>query len=101
MEDSTDTDYHLTETGWVRGTHLFFGKGTVVDPPTNRIETWHRKMRDSSPYSRREDVTWSLTWSDHTISDADRATRRKKFGPPEHDFPTQFRTYFQQGQPRG
>ena len=67
--DRYEVEHHLTPAGWVTGTVTDSGnQETIIEPPTDRVETWLYKMEQSSGWSR-ECPHWDLIWkaSEHVI----------------------------------
>jgi len=80
--DSTDDEIHLTPSGWVTGTHFFYGEADKIIPrPSNAIETWVREMRQS--YSMApEHISWKRTWVSLDYSESERTAIEKKYPRP-------------------
>jgi hypothetical protein len=73
------TEWHLTPTGWVRGTEKEDFRTVDREPPPDRVKTvvWHDRL--SSRWSKPE------RWHDETWSSSDKAAISDlvaKFGPP-------------------
>lgn len=82
MEDSTDHEYHLTPNGWVAGTYYWFHTPQkIVERPDDCVETWNRKMRQSSGFSS-EFVTWKRIWTSPDYSESERQALRDKHPLP-------------------
>ncbi len=77
--------YHLTPHGWVPGSvnSMWTDHNSTVDPPADRVETWRRKLYQSSAYSPEEN-TWYMVWSSPDVRAEDRKALHKKF-PHEYD----------------
>jgi hypothetical protein len=81
--DDFAREFHLTPSGWISGTTRFYGHiQTKVAPPKDRIQTWNRHARQSSPFSQDE-VEWSMLWSDEKTSSASLARLLKKYPRPD------------------
>lgn len=90
--------FHLTPGGWVTRFDVPEGAslGKILsgenhdpedsDPPHDRVETWLRRMSESSD-SSGERVSWSCSWISPTHSPEDRAELHTRHGRPWHDFP--------------
>jgi len=87
--DRYEVEYHLTPGEWLTGTVKDFGdkeKENVVEPPSDRVETWLYKMEQSSEWSP-EDIGWYLIWIHPSLAPADRVALRHPFLPPGRKFP--------------
>ncbi|MGD0288487.1 MAG: hypothetical protein ABSC63_02370 [Candidatus Binataceae bacterium] len=71
--DSSDDFYHLTPDGWLTKNEEPF--------PRDRVETWERRMRQSSGWSR-EDVWWQCVWVEPNTDRAIRDKLREKYPVP-------------------
>ncbi|MEX2381224.1 MAG: hypothetical protein WD490_02480 [Opitutales bacterium] len=81
--DRTSVEYHLTPSGWIRGTYAIIGKSdNEVPPPDDRIETWKRQMTQRSGWSK-EVVNWSRTWRKPDVPEAEVAALRKEYPRPD------------------
>jgi hypothetical protein len=69
--DDYEVEYHLTPTGWKRGTSYYYGKTQQeIEPPSDRVLTVVKEVTQSSGWSR-EEVSWGTKWkSNETPSDA-------------------------------
>ena len=78
--DDLKTEYHLTPTGWVKGTKRYFGiiDGDDVKRPDNAVETWQEHIYQRSMWSD-ESVTFGMLWHDESIPESDREAIRAKF----------------------
>ena len=67
--DRYEVEHHLTPAGWVTGTVTDSGnQETIVEPPTDRVETWLYKMEQSSGWSRESPALGAyLEASEHVI----------------------------------
>jgi hypothetical protein len=72
--DSSDDFYHLTPNGWV-------DQNDDKLIPADRVETWHRRMRQSSGWSK-EDVSWTCVWAHSSMSRVERDQLREKYPIP-------------------
>lgn len=80
--DDFAEEFHLTPSGWMRGTTRFYGKITKkVSPPKDRVQTWNRHAVQSSAFSS-EEVDWKILWSDESVSEASVARLLKKYPRP-------------------
>ena len=82
--DHWTQEYHLTPSGWVKGTYKFFGKGDEVPRPTDAVETWEEDCRQSSRWSK-EDYSETMLWHDPAVPEADRKALRQQFKSPFTD----------------
>jgi hypothetical protein len=82
--DRTETEYHLTQNGWVAGTFSSYGqKRGQVDPPPDRVESWLRKMEQSSGYAPGISE-WVLVWESPDVPLDSRKELRSKYPfPPD------------------
>lgn len=64
--DDSMTVYHLTPRGWEPG-----------DPPSDRVETWTRRVYQASGYSL-EEVSWHCDWANPNVSRTERDELRAK-----------------------
>jgi hypothetical protein len=86
--DRYEVEHHLTPAGWVTGTVTDSGnQETIVEPPTDRVETWLYKMEQSSGWSR-ESRHWELAWKHPSMSLEERRALRASFTPPGREFPS-------------
>lgn len=85
--DRYEVEYHLTPAGWVAGTTSDMGREEKVDPPSDRVETWLYRMKQSSGWSP-EDRDWRLIWTHPTMSSDARIALRRSFPPPGREFPS-------------
>jgi hypothetical protein len=86
--DSSYHEFHLTSSGWIRGTSYFSDEmPKEIIPPEGRIETWARTMRQQSGWSK-ENVYWKCIWKSSNHSDEERKTVRDNFPKPFRDFIT-------------
>src|SRR5262249_54588113 len=76
--DDYEVEYHLTPTGWKRGTSYSYGKAQQeFEIPTDRVLTVVREETQSSRWSRAE-VSWRSAWtSPETSSDVLKALTAK------------------------
>jgi hypothetical protein len=72
--DSSDDFYHLTPRG-------LFEESDEAKFPIDRVETWHRKMRQASGWSK-EDVSWNCVWADPAVARSERDELRAKYSLP-------------------
>ena len=80
--DRYTVEYHLTTTGWIRGTETYFGKvDKEVAIPENRVETWIKEVEQSSGWSP-EDITWQRVWASPSMTEQERNELRAKFPTP-------------------
>jgi hypothetical protein len=81
--DSTDDEYHLTPNGWVAGTHYCYSQAIkIIARPVDTVETWVRKMRQSSSYAP-EVITWEHIWTSPDYSESERTEIEKKYPRPK------------------
>jgi hypothetical protein len=82
--DSTDDEYHLTLNGWVVGTHYCYSQAIkTITRPVDTVETWIRKMQQSSSYAP-EVITWELNWASPDYSESERTEIEKKYPRPKY-----------------
>lgn len=83
--DTSETLYHLTHSGWKISRDVTAGLVQQDEPaPSDRVETWERRMKQSSGWSR-EVVTWRCVWFDPNVPRAKRDLLRKRYPIPEPD----------------
>jgi hypothetical protein len=84
--DKTTHEWHLTPKGWVEGTFSIYDVAQapgIVEPPSDRVETWVRNMTQSSSFSK-EYVTWECVWHSPNYSREEREKLGKKYPRPAH-----------------
>jgi hypothetical protein len=64
-----EVEYHLTPSGWKRGTSYYYGhaQGTV-EPPPDRVHAVIRHEKQASGWSR-EEVSWGAKWTSSGTSE--------------------------------
>ena len=80
--DSFGIEYHLTLTGWVKGSEWeSSNKVTDITPPEDRVLTLMLSVRQSSGWSR-EDGRWSEAWRSLSVTEEQLETLKKRFPRP-------------------
>ncbi len=72
------TEWHLTPTGWVRGTEKEDFRKIEREPPPDRVKTVVYRQYLSSPFSRM-DETHKVEWSSR--DNAEITSFEAEFGP--------------------
>lgn len=83
--DKWTQEYHLTPSGWFKGTRTYFDKvqGKAVPRPTDAVETWEEQGYQSSGWARDE-YSHHCTWHDSSQSASVREELRSRFSSPFH-----------------
>src|SRR5690606_10701920 len=81
--DNLTTEWHLTPTGWVRGTTRFFSavQGEEISAPTNRVLTVETLIYQRSGWSA-EERSVSDIWKSKTVSAEQIEDLRQKYPLP-------------------
>lgn len=80
--DSFAIEYHLTPTGWYRGSEWEFSKKDKdIPPPADRVLTLMLTVRQASGWSK-EDVNWSETWRCPSVTEDELEALKKRFPCP-------------------
>jgi hypothetical protein len=81
--DKFETEYHLTRSGWHKGTSYFFGKTQKeVAPPSDRLLTVVQLVEQSSRWAASE-TSLSEKWRSPDIGDSELQELRAKFPLPD------------------
>lgn len=54
-------EWHLTESGWVKGTEKTDFSKNIVEPPTNRLTTFKYQEYAGSVHSKIQ-ISWDVIW---------------------------------------
>jgi len=79
--DETTHEWHLTPRGWIKGTFRYYDnvqEPGIIEPPSDRVETWVREMVQSSGYSK-EDINWKRVWESPKYTEEELQKLRKKY----------------------
>jgi hypothetical protein len=80
--DQSSLEYHLTPTGWKKGSRYHFGtKDRNVTPPQGRVETWIAHTVQGSQLSP-DKTHWERVWTSESVDPAVRAKMLKDFPRP-------------------
>lgn len=88
-DDNLRCKFHLTESGWARGTRTFFDKvqGEEIKRPVEAIATYELHIYQKSMWSN-EERTWSQIWKRDDVTDEKLKKMLKKH--PQLDENTQW-----------
>ena len=82
MEDDFGLEYHLTPTGWVKGTERHRkNMGARVTRPESAVETWKWDVYQRSMWSEEQNSV-EMLWHDESVSQHERDALRAKFNRP-------------------
>jgi hypothetical protein len=84
LKDRTETEYHLTSQGWLKGS--FWVRGAKIEDvpaPDLRVESWVEEI-DSPPDSALPKVSWRRIWESDSITDHSRKELRQRFPLPAY-----------------
>jgi hypothetical protein len=81
--DHWTQQYHLTPSGWQKGTYRFFGKirGDEIPRPVEAVETWEQGCKQASGWSR-EEYKQCFVWSSSEVSDDEKIALPERFKSP-------------------
>jgi hypothetical protein len=84
LQDHTETEYHLTPHGWLKGSFWVYGTKTEdVPAPSVRVETWVEEIDDplgGAPPA----VSWRRVWESDSATQEAKAELRQRFPRPEY-----------------
>jgi hypothetical protein len=84
LQDHTETEYHLTPHGWLKGSFWVYGAKTEdVPAPSVRVETWVEEIDDplgGAPAA----VSWRRVWESDSATQEAKAELRQRFPRPEY-----------------
>jgi hypothetical protein len=84
LKDRTETEYHLTQQGWVKGSSWVCGtKIEDVAAPSVRVESWVEEI-DSPSGVALPNVSWRRIWESDSITHHARTELRQRFPLPEY-----------------
>ena len=84
LKDRTETEYHLTPQGWLKGSFWVCGaKIEDVSAPDIRVESWVEEI-DSPSGGALPNVTWRRIWESDSITHHARVELRQRFPLPEY-----------------
>jgi hypothetical protein len=84
LKDRTETEYHLTRQGWVKGSFWVCGtKIEDVSAPSVRVESWVEEI-DSPSGGALPNVSWRRIWESDSITHHARTELRQRFPLPEY-----------------
>jgi hypothetical protein len=79
LKDRTETEYHLTPRGWLKGSYWVCGaKVEDVSAPDIRVESWVEEI-DSPSGGALPNVTWRRIWESDSITHHARVELRQRF----------------------
>jgi hypothetical protein len=83
-KDRTETEYHLTPQGWLKGSFWVGGsKIEDVSAPDVRVESWVEEI-DSTSGGALPNVSWRRIWESDSITHHARIELRQRFPLPEY-----------------
>jgi len=84
LKDRTETEYHLTPQGWLKGSFWVCGaKIEDVSAPDIPVESWVEEI-DSPSGGALPNVTWRRVWESDSITHHARVELRERFPLPEY-----------------
>ena len=85
-DDDLRCQFHLTESGWLKGTRKFFDhvQGQEVMRPGDALAIYELHIYQRSMWSK-EERTWSLVWKKDDVSEDHLKKLAKKYPQPSED----------------
>jgi len=81
--DRTETEYHLTLNGWVKGSFWVYGRKTEdVSAPADRVETWIEERDLTSGWAPAA-VSWRKVWESSDVTAEVKGRLSREFPRPE------------------
>jgi hypothetical protein len=82
--DRTETEYHLTPSGWLEGSFwVYSNKAEDVPTLADRVETWIKEVDDTSGWAPPV-VSWKKVWESTDVTPNTKSELSLKFPRPEH-----------------
>jgi hypothetical protein len=82
--EHTETEYHLTPHGWLKGSFWVYGTQTEDVPiPSDRVETCVEKIDDGSGVPSPA-ISWRRVWESDSATQETKAELRQQFPRPEY-----------------
>jgi hypothetical protein len=80
----TETEYHLTPQGWLKGSSWVYGAKTEdVPAPSVRVESWIEEIDDPSGGAAPK-VSWRRIWESDSATQHAKVELRHRFPLPEY-----------------
>ena len=84
LKGHTETEYHLTPQGWLKGSFWVCGANIEdVPAPTVRVESWIEEIDDRSS-GALPNVSWRRIWESDSATQRARTELRQRFPLPEY-----------------
>jgi hypothetical protein len=84
LKAHTETEYHLTPQGWLKGSSWVWGaKIEDVPVPSVRVESWIEEI-DGPSDRALPTVSWRRFWESDSITQQAKLELRQRFSLPEY-----------------